>query len=149
MRNALFCSCGTRSHWLLSCSLAPRMYPCFVSFSLVMAQHLHVNAIHPLLGIGISKRVFFACSPLVINDNSTAHPLFNIIYLNHMPRAEDLDIYSLAAVVSSSSPARAFLLVWIRSCLLSRAALVLARLASISSFNARSRWASALALWIC
>lgn len=54
--------------------------------------------------------------------------------------------YSFAA--GSSSPVRAFLFVWMRSCLLSRAALVLARLASISSFSALSRAASALALWI-
>jgi hypothetical protein len=50
--------------------------------------------------------------------------------------------------LSHSSPAKAFRLVWIRSCLRSRAALVRARLASISSLRARSRAASALALWI-
>ena len=50
---------------------------------------------------------------------------------------------------SSSSPYWAFLFVVIRSCLLSRAALVLSRLACISSFTIRSRCFSALALWIC
>lgn len=52
-------------------------------------------------------------------------------------------IYSF---VSSASPARAFLLFCILSCLLSRAALVFARLASISSLRILSRCFSALAL---
>ena len=56
-------------------------------------------------------------------------------------------IYSF--VCSSTSPVNAFLFVWIRSCLLSRAALVLSRLACISSFRIRSRCFSAFALWIC
>ena len=57
--------------------------------------------------------------------------------------------YSFFASSSSASPVNAFLFVWIRSCLLSRAALVLSRLACISSFRIRSRCFSALALWIC
>ena len=50
--------------------------------------------------------------------------------------------------VSSSSPNCAFCLAITLSCFLSRAALVFARLASISSFRTLSRAFSALALWI-
>ena len=50
---------------------------------------------------------------------------------------------------SSPSPISAVRFAAARSCLRSRAALVLARLASISSFNSRSRCFSALARWIC
>lgn len=49
----------------------------------------------------------------------------------------------------STSPARALRLASIRSCRLSRRALFLARLASISSLSMRSRALSALAFWIC
>jgi len=56
--------------------------------------------------------------------------------------------FSVAAV-SLTSTAIWFLFVWMRSCLRSRAALVLARLASISSLRMRSRCFSALALWMC
>jgi hypothetical protein len=58
-------------------------------------------------------------------------------------------IYFVSSSAFSDSPVNAFLLDWIRSCRRSRAALVLARLASISSLRMRSRCFSALALWIC
>jgi len=51
--------------------------------------------------------------------------------------------------VGSSSPVKAFRFCCTRSCLLSRAALVFARLASISSLRSLSRAFSAFALWIC
>jgi hypothetical protein len=61
------------------------------------------------------------------------------------PPLRSINSYSL---VSSSSPAKALRLVWILSCLLSLAAFVFARLASISSLSILSRCFSALALWI-
>lgn len=60
----------------------------------------------------------------------------------------DSPVYSFFGSSSSPPPINAMRLAVIRSCRRSRAALVLARLASISSFRTRSRCFSALALWI-
>lgn len=70
------------------------------------------------------------------------------IFVGHQatPRPERFVIYALT---SSSSAVRAAVFALMRSCLLSRAALVFARLASISSLSLSSRAFSALALWIC
>jgi hypothetical protein len=64
-----------------------------------------------------------------------------------MLSSESHPIYFVS--VSSSSPNCARCLATTLSCFLSRAALVFARLASISSFRTLSRAFSALARWIC
>ena len=61
-------------------------------------------------------------------------------------RISMLPVYAFSSSSSSASRANRFWLT--RSCLLSRAALVFARLASISSLRTFSRCFSALALWI-
>jgi len=71
-----------------------------------------------------------------------------VLWLAPHQHLHAFSIYSFVST-SSSSPVKAFLLVWIRSCRRSRAAFVLARLASISSLRMRSRCFSALALWMC
>lgn len=75
----------------------------------------------------------------------------SLLFVRPLPRSsypvKSCNAYLVS--VSSSSPNMAARLATTLSCLRSRAALVLARLPSISSLIVLSRAASALALWIC
>lgn len=75
----------------------------------------------------------------------------SLLFVRPLPRSsypvKSCNAYLVS--VSSSSPNMAARLASTLSCLRSRAALVLARLPSISSLIVLSRAASALALWIC
>jgi hypothetical protein len=101
------------------------------------AKQRHVGIRCPIFPLGSDEGI-----PWTFLDGETSTMPCLTLSLDPFP------FRNYSSATGSSSPVNTFLFVWIRSCLLSRAALVLARLASISSLSALSRAASALALWI-